>query len=250
MIEVILYLIIFLFGTVIGSFLNVLILRIPRGEEFVKTRSHCMSCGHQLAWYDNIPLVSWLALGGRCRYCHAKISAQYPIIEAANGLLAVLCFLVKGFTPEALILSLTSSALLALSVIDFRTYEIPFGFQIYLGIIGLCNVALHLSGWANYVIGFFAVSVLLWLIMVLSKGRAIGGGDVKLMAVCGLILGWKEVILAFFLGCILGSVIHLIRMKVSGEGKVLAMGPYLSAGILIAGLWGKKLIDLYLALYR
>jgi len=249
MIEAILYFIIFLFGTVIGSFLNVLILRIPRGEEFVKTRSHCMSCGHQLAWYDNIPLVSWLALGGRCRYCREKISPQYPIIEAANGLLAVLCFLVKGFSADALILSLSASALLALSVIDFRTYEIPFGFQIYLGILGLANVALHYGDWANYVIGFFAVSIFLLLIQVLSKGRAIGGGDVKLMAVCGLILGWRNVILAFFLGCILGSVIHLIRMKVSGEGKVLAMGPYLSAGIFIAGLWGEKLIRFYLGLF-
>jgi len=249
MIEATLYFITFLFGIVIGSFVNVLILRIPRGEEFVKTRSHCMSCGHQLAWYDNIPLVSWLALGGRCRYCREKISAQYPIIEAANGLLTVLIFLVKGFSWDACVLALAVPALLALSVIDFRTYEIPFGFQIWLGALGLINVALNGSEWVSYVTGFFAVSAVLWLIQLISKGRAIGGGDVKLMAVCGLLLGWKGVILAFFLGCILGSVIHLTRMKVSGEGKILAMGPYLSAGVLISALWGEQILRFYLSFF-
>jgi leader peptidase (prepilin peptidase)/N-methyltransferase len=97
-----------------------------------------------------------------------------------------------------------------------------------------------------YLLGFLSVSVFLWLILVISKGRAIGGGDVKLMAVAGLLLGWKLIILAFMLGCILGSIIHLLRMKISGADRVLAMGPYLAAGIMIAALWGDALINWYL----
>jgi len=244
------YIIIFLFGIVIGSFLNVLIFRIPKQEEFVKTRSHCMTCGHQLAWYDNIPLFSWLSLKGKCRYCGAPISPQYPIIEAVNGILYVCIFLIKGFTADAVLISLLASMLLALSVIDFRTFEIPFGFQIAIGVLAIAHLALHYTDWAEYVIGFFAVSLVLEILLLASKGRAIGGGDVKLMATCGLFLGWKLIILAFIVGCILGSVIHIIRMRVSKADKVLAMGPYLSAGVMIAALFGEKLISLYLGMFH
>ena len=249
LIYTIIYIIIFLFGIVIGSFLNVLIFRIPKQEEFVKTRSHCMTCGHQLAWYDNIPLFSWLSLKGKCRYCGAPISPQYPIIEAANGILYVCIFLIKGFTMDAVLICLLASMLLALSVIDFRTFEIPFGFQIAIAILAVAHLALHYTNWLEYVIGFFAISVLLEILLLASKGKAIGGGDVKLMATCGLFLGWKSVILAFIIGCVAGSIIHIIRMKISKADKVLAMGPYLSAGVLIAALFGEKLIGMYLGMF-
>jgi leader peptidase (prepilin peptidase)/N-methyltransferase len=101
----------------------------------------------------------------------------------------------------------------------------------------------------NYLAGFLCISILLELILLLSRGRAIGGGDVKLMAAAGLLLGWKQIILAFLLGCIIGSVIHLLRMKLSGADRVLAMGPYLSAGIAIAALWGTQMLDWYLGMY-
>lgn len=250
MIEVILYIVIFLYGICIGSFLNVLIFRIPKQEEFVKTRSHCMTCGHQLAWYDNIPLLSWLMLRGKCRYCKAPISPQYPIIEALNGVLYVIIFLVLGFTWDAVLVCFLASMLLALSVIDFRTLEIPFGFQIAIFVLAAIHLALHYEDWLQYVIGFFAVSVFLELLLLITKGRAIGGGDVKLMATCGLFLGWKLIILAFLLGCVLGSIIHLIRMKVSKAEHVLAMGPYLSAGVLLAVLFGEKILALYLSMYH
>ena len=104
------------------------------------------------------------------------------------------------------------------------------------------------GNWSNYVLGFFVVSIVLLLLLIISKGRAIGGGDVKLMAAAGLLIGWKLIVLAFFIGCILGSVIHVIRMKVSQAEHVLAMGPYLSAGILIAALWGNQFINWYFGL--
>ena len=243
--DLILYLPIFLYGIVIGSFLNVCIYRIPLGESIAKERSHCMTCGYQLRWFDLVPLFSWLALRGKCRKCKTPISPQYPIIEAVNGVLYVLIFAVNGMNLVSILYCLMASALLALSVIDFRTYEIPFGFNVFIGVLGLIRIFTDLDNWSEYVIGFFAVSVLLEIILVASKGRAIGGGDVKLMAAAGLLVGWKLIILAFFIGCILGSVIHIIRMKVSHAEHVLAMGPYLSAGVLISALWGTQFINWY-----
>lgn len=243
------YILIFLYGITIGSFLNVCICRIPKKENIVTTRSHCTSCGSQLKWYDLIPLFSWLALGGRCRKCKARISVQYPVIEAMNGVLWLIVFFNRGFSIEAVLYSLMASALLALSVIDFRTYEIPLGFNLMIAVLGLIRVLTDLTNWSEYVIGFFAVSVPLYIIYLVTKGRGIGGGDIKLMAAAGLLTGWKLILPAFVLGCILGSVIHLLRMKLSSAENVLAMGPYLSAGIFISALWGDSLILWYLSLY-
>ena len=241
--------IIFLYGIIIGSFLNVCIYRIPKKENIVTTRSHCMSCGYQLRWYDLIPLFSWLALGGRCRKCKAKISVQYPAIEALNGVLYLIVFLRYGVSIETLLYCLMASALLALSVIDFRTFEIPLGFNVFIAVLGLVRVLTDLTNWKEYAVGFFAVSVVLYIIYVFTKGRGIGGGDIKLMAASGLLLGWKCNILAFLLGCIIGSVIHLLRMRFTKAERVLAMGPYLSIGIYISALWGTQLIDWYLSLF-
>lgn len=240
------YIFIFIFGIVIGSFLNVCILRIPKHETIVTERSHCMSCGYQLSWYDMVPVFSWLFLGGKCRKCKAPISPQYPIVEAVNGALYVLIFLVEDFSIQAILYCLLASALLVLSVIDWRTYEIPIGINIFILVLGIVRVITDWTNWFTYLLGFLSVSIVLWLLLVISKGRAIGGGDVKLMAAAGLLLGWKNIILAFLLGCIIGSVIHLIRMKVSKADHVLAMGPYLAVGILIAALWGDAMIGWYL----
>lgn len=242
------YIFIFIFGIVIGSFLNVCILRIPKHETIVTERSHCMSCGYQLSWYDMVPVFSWLFLGGKCRKCKAPISPQYPIVEALNGVLYVLIFLVEDFSLEAVLYCLLASALLVLSVIDWRTYEIPVGINIFILILGILRVITDYRNWWNYLIGFLCVSIFLYLLFLISKGRAIGGGDIKLMAAAGLLVGWKQIILAFLLGCILGAIIHLIRMRVSKADHVLAMGPYLSVGIFIAALWGNQWIGWYLSL--
>lgn len=240
------YILIFVFGTVLGSFLNVCILRIPKHETVVTERSHCMSCGYQLSWYDMVPVASWIILRGRCRKCKTPISPQYPIIEAANGVVYLLVFAVHGWNVESILYCLLASALLVLAVIDWRTFEIPIGINIFILVIGILHIATDYGNWADYVIGFFVVSVPLELILLVSKGRAIGGGDVKLMAAAGLLLGWKQILLAFVAGCILGAVIHLVRMKTSDAENVLAMGPYLSAGILLAALWGDAFLGWYL----
>ena len=247
---------IFIFGIIIGSFLNVCIFRIPQGETVVTTPSHCMSCGYHLKWYDNIPLLSYIILKGRCRKCGEHISIQYPIIEGINGIAYVLIFLWFGDFEyfdyvtfiNALIYSLLFSALLVLTVIDSRTFEIPLGINIFILVLGIGHLFLDLENWLTYVIGLFAVSIPLLLILLISKGKAIGGGDVKLMGAAGLLLGWKNILLAFVIGCIVGSIIHIIRMKASGEGKVLAMGPYLSIGIMISVLFGNHIINAYLGI--
>lgn len=246
---ILLYIVIFLYGIIIGSFLNVCIYRLPKKENIVTTRSHCMNCGYKLEWYDLVPLFSWLALGGRCRKCRAKISVQYPVIEALNGVLYLIVFSCYGVSIETVLYCLLSSALLVLSVIDFRIYEIPFGINIFIAALGCIRAITDLSHWYEYVIGFFAVSLILYLIYFITKGRGIGGGDIKLMAASGLLLGWKCNILAFVLGCIIGSVIHLLRMKLTKAENVLALGPYLSAGIFISALWGQQLINWYLSLF-
>ncbi len=304
--NIVLYFMIFLYGIIIGSFLNVCILRIPIRETIVSKRSHCMTCGHQLAWYDLFPLFSYLFLRGKCRYCKAKISKQYPIVEFTNGAMAVLCFWFANFRAEWLSeLNITikvgeyasgqevlvedwfasiydievivlncilCSVLIVISVIDWRMFEIPLSTNIVILVLALvklisygyqdcryfkfyCDAVnknpglfelIYARGRAmELVIGFFVVSVPLAIIYYASKGRAIGGGDVKLMAVAGLFLGWKLALVALIAGCLYGSVIHIIRMKVSGEGKQLAMGPYLSAGIVTALWFGRYIVEWY-----
>ena len=242
------YILIFTFGIVIGSFLNVCIYRIPMHETVVTERSHCMRCGYQLSWYDMIPVFSWLFLGGKCRKCKEPISPQYPIVEATNGVLYLLIFAVCGFELESIIYCLMASALLVLSVIDWRTYEIPIGINIFILVLGILHIVIDYQNWLDYVIGFFSISIVLLILFYVSGGRAIGGGDVKLMAAAGVVIGWKLIILAFFIGCIVGSIIHLTRMKLSGADKVLAMGPYLAIGIMIATLWGENLISWYFSM--
>ena len=248
LLEIVPYIVIFIFGITIGSFLNVCIYRIPLHQSIVTVSSHCMTCGRKLKWYDMIPVFSWLLLGGKCRNCKSKISRQYPVIESLNGILYVVICLVNGMDLLSLIYCLMTSALLTLSLIDWRTYEIPPGINAFLFILGVAAAVLDRGNLLSHLAGMVCVSGFLGILYLISRGRAIGGGDIKLMFACGLILGWKLIILAFLLGCIIGSVIHLVRIRVQGEGHVLAMGPYLSAGIFLTALWGNAWISWYISL--
>ena len=246
--NIVIYSIVFLYGIVIGSFLNVCIYRIPKGEDIIRTSSHCMECNHVLKWYDLFPIFSYLLLGGKCRYCKKKLSLQYPLIEAANGLLYCLIILVKGINVNSLIYCFLVSALLTLSIIDIRIYEIPGGITCFILILGILHTIINYHNFWNYSLGFFSVSAGLFLLYCIMQGNGIGGGDIKLMAVSGLLLGWKENILAFLLACIIGSIIHLLRMRIEKVSHVLAFGPYLAMGILISLLWGKTIVGWYINL--
>ncbi len=246
---ILLYIIIFIFGSVVGSFVNVLIYRLPKNENIVVVNSHCMSCGHRLKWYDLIPLFSWIFLGGKCRYCRTKISIQYPLVEAINGFGYVLVFIVCGFNVSSILYALCFSMLVAISVIDWRTYEIPVGLNITILALGIIQCILDYRNWQLYLIGMVSVSAFLFLLFIVTAGRGIGGGDIKLMFAAGLLIGWKNIILALIIGCVVGSIIHLILMKVSKKGRMLAFGPYLSAGIFLAILFGEQIINWYIGIF-
>ena len=243
------YILVFLFGITVGSFLNVCILRIPANESIVTGPSHCTSCGKRLKWYELIPLFSFLALRGQCSACKARISPQYPIVEAVNGGLWLLTFFVLGFSPQAALACLFASALLTLSIIDARTREIPPGITLFILVLGVAATLLDLQNWLSHLIGFFAMSLPLYLILLITGGKGIGGGDIKLMAVCGLILGWKLVVLGFFFGCFAATIIHLTLMAIKKADRTLSFGPYLSVGIFAALLWGTPVINWYLNMF-
>ncbi len=242
------------FGLFIGSFVNVLIWRIPRKEEWIFTPSHCPKCGRRLSYLDMVPVLSWLLLRGRCRSCSAPISARYPIVELLNGFAWLVCAYVFGptwFLPVSLAVS---SALMIISFIDWDTSEIPDGLNLFILIIGiLWNLYALIKGEGilqRNIIGFFSVSVLFLLIAVLSKG-GIGGGDIKLTAVCGLILGWQNMLVALGIASVLGMVIMLplhIYKKRSRKTPV-PFGPFLSTGIFVSMCFGTKIMQAYLNLF-
>ncbi len=244
-------LIVFLYGIVIGSFLNVLIYRIPLKENIAIQRSHCMTCGYQLKWYDLVPLLSYMVLRGRCRKCKAKISIQYPLVELTNGLGYVLIVSSTGLNLLSILFCLCFSILIVISIIDIRTYEIPFSLNVAIGILGIIRCILDYTHLLDYIIGFCAVSGFLLLLAILTKGRGMGGGDIKLMAAAGLLLGWKNIVLALALGSIVASVFHITLMSVKkSKERVLAFGPYLSIGIFIAMLYGERIISWYLNFFK
>jgi len=236
---------VFILGLLIGSFLNVCIYRIPKGENIAISRSHCMKCGHVLKWYELIPLFSWIIQGGKCRSCKDKISVQYPIIEACNALVWMTILFVWGLRWETILYCACASVMIVISVIDERTKEINLGLNLFIGGLGIVRLFIDYKNWYYYVIGMLAVSIPFLIIVIVFKERVMGFGDVYFMAAAGLLLGWKHVLLATVLGCALGSIIHIIRMKVSKKGNELAFGPYLCLGIYLTFLFGEPIIRWY-----
>ncbi len=242
------YIIIAMCGLILGEFVNLLIDRLPEKDNKLFKRFHCTNCGSDIKWHDCVPLVSYLFLKGRCRHCEAKISIQYPLIDLVNGAGYILVFYVNGFNVLSALYCLAFSILLVITVIDWRTYEIPPVLNVMLGILGVIRMILDFSNLLEYLIGFCVVSGFLLLLFIVTHGRGIGGGDVKLMAAAGLFIGWKNIILALALGSILGSIIHIVLMTTCKKDRMLAFGPYLSAGIVIAMLFGNQLISWYIGL--
>lgn len=243
--EIVYYGIAMVFGVLVGSFLNVLILRIPEGEDFVKEPSHCPRCGKLLEFYELIPIVSYLMQKGKCRGCGAEISIQYPLIEGANSLLWLLIFWQAGFSPISICYALVASLLLAISVIDVRTMEIPPQLNLGILVLGVIVTILDREYFWDHIIGMFLLSTMLIILLVMTN-EGIGGGDVKLMATCGLVLGWEYILLAFILGCLTGGIVHSLRMSMSSDvGRRLALGPYLSLGVLVCMLWGTDILLWY-----
>ena len=243
-----------LFGLVIGSFGNVCISRLPEGQSIVKPASRCPQCGEAIRWHDNIPLLSFLLLRGKCRDCGEKISLQYPLVELLTALLFVGTYLAFGLSVYSVCAALFCAALLFLSVTDIQCLIIPDPYHVVILVLALiCAFFPSPVVWYDRLIGFAGGGGILYLIAVLSekilKKEGMGGGDIKLLAVSGAFLGWQLVLLGLFLGSIVGAVIGIIAMtskKAEGLASKIPFAPSLSVGMIISLFFGWQIIDWYL----
>jgi leader peptidase (prepilin peptidase) / N-methyltransferase len=256
-----LYAIVFVFGALIGSFLNVCIYRMPRKLSIVLPSSRCPSCGNPIKPWDNIPLVSYLFLGGKCRYCRTRIPFRYPLVEGLNALCYAALLWRFGPGSDFLIYCVFCSSLIVITFVDLDFQIIPDRITIPGVVIGLAAGSFILPdpfmradslGLISSLIGAAGGFGLYYLIAFLSiailKKEGMGGGDIKMMAMVGGFMGWKAVILTTFLGSLGGSVvgIAMIIMKGREKGSLLPFGPFLSLGALISLFFGQEILIWYL----
>lgn len=242
----------FLFGAVIGSFLNVCIYRLPRGESVAWPSSHCPSCQQPIAWYDNIPMVSFLVLGGQCRRCAAPISWRYPVVELANAVGYALLVWRFGLGWPTLAYAVLFSALLVVTAIDLVHFIIPNVITIPGILVGLVAAATILPvGIWNALLGVLIGGGVLWLLALVSPyvfgKEGMGGGDIKLLAMIGAFLGWKPTVLTIMIGSIAGSVVGLtlIGLKMMQRDQYIPFGPFLALGAVLALFFYQDLMDWY-----
>jgi len=245
------YLILLILGLVLGSFYNVCIYRLPREESIVWPGSHCPHCHHPLSLLDNLPLVSFLLLKGACRYCHAPISYQYPLVEVLSGCLTLLLGWKYGFSWAFLQGLILVGALLIVSIIDFIHLIIPeiitlpgifvgLGFSWLLGSPGLYPSIIGL------LLGSGTLFILLWAYKRITQEEGMGFGDVELLAMIGAFIGWKGVIVTIFLGSLIGSFVGLPIVIWKKDRKYqFPFGLFLSLGALIHLFFGTKLLNWY-----
>lgn len=249
-------LLVVLVGLVIGSFLNVVIWRVPRGESIVSPPSHCPGCGHEVRPRDNIPVLSWLLLRGRCRDCGTQISARYPLVEAGTAVLFGVLTMAIGLEPELPAFLYLGAIGVALAMIDIDVKRLPNAIVLpsYLVAAALLTVAAAVDGsWEDLLragLGMVALYAFYFL-LALVYPAGMGFGDVKLAGVLGLYLGWlgwAEVVAGGFLGFLFGGVVGggLVLLRRAGRKSMLPFGPFMLAGALVAILWGGALADLYL----
>lgn len=237
----------FLFGLLIGSFCNVCIYRIPKKESVVFPGSHCASCDTPIRAIENVPVLSYLFLGGKCRTCGEKISIVYPLVEIATGLSLAAVAVKFGVSWESLIHAIVCPALIVIAVIDTRHKIIPDGVTLP-GIVFGLGAGSYLVGPVDSGLGFLLGGGLFYLIAVLSRG-GMGGGDVKFIAAAGALLGWRQTLLVIFTGTLLGSAVglFLIAARKKDRKSQIPFGPFLVVGTLISIFFGERLLDLYMA---
>lgn len=244
-----------LFGAMVGSFLNVCISRLPKGESIVTPGSHCPDCGHPIKFYDNIPLISYLLLGGKCRSCKRSISAQYPLIEGVTALSSLLLFSKHGLSLSYLFYFSFIAALIVITVIDLYHQIIPDVISIPGIVVGLLGaLIIPYITFFNSLIGILLGGGSLFLVATLYqwlfKREGMGGGDVKLLAMIGAFLGWEAVILTILLSSLVGSITGIVIMALKGKDFKYAIpfGPFLSLGAVIALFGQSEIVSWYLQL--
>lgn len=234
-------------GLILGSFFNVVALRVPENLSIVKPRSACPNCHHKLTALELIPVISFLIQKGKCKKCHSKISPIYPTFELLTGILFVYSFYHFGFTTE-LIVSLTLISMLTIIVVsDIKYMIIPDKVLFFFTLLFLIErIFIPMQPWWNPILGVTVGFGLLLLIAIISKG-GMGGGDIKLFALLGLVLGWELVLLAFFMSTLFGTIFGLIGLLIRKveRGKPMPFGPYIALGTIVTYFWGENLIHWY-----
>ena len=253
---------IFVFGSMVGSFLNVCMLRLPKDESIVFPASHCTSCQKRIAWYDNVPVLSFLALGACCRHCRAKISWQYPIVEVLTGVLFIVFYRTFGPTPRGFVYLYLTLALFVQAVIDTRYRIIPDGITLPAIAVGLAASVLfpglhdESSRWRGLFASLEGVLLgggFLYLVGTLAefllKKEAMGGGDVKLLAAIGAVIGWRGVLWTIFVSSFVGSIIGLYGKWKHGQ-ELIPYGPFLALGAFLYIFFGPQAMDWYFSYLR
>ncbi len=222
-------------GAAVGSFLNVLIFRIPEGQSIVLPSSHCPNCGHAIRFYDNIPIISYLILRGKCRDCHEKISVQYPVVEAVTALMSLLLLLKFGLSFKYLSSFIFTCALIVITFIDLRHQIIPDvislpGIPVF---FFLAVFFMNLTVWESLLgilIGGGCLFAIAFLYEIITKREGMGGGDIKLLAMLGAFLGWKSLFFILFVSSLLGAIVGVSAMIIKGQDMKYAVpfGPFLS----------------------
>src|SRR3990172_1815822 len=248
--------IIALLGAAIGSFLNVCIRRIPAGESLVFPASHCPKCNHSIRFYDNIPIISYLALRGRCRNCREGISLQYPLVELLTAIMALLLFWKFGLTLKFLFSFVLACALIVITFVDFERQIIP-------DIITLPGIPLFFLAavfamgipWLEAALGFLIGGGILYAIAfgyeLITKREGMGGGDIKLLAMLGAFFGWKSLFFILLVSSFLGAIVGISVILIKGKDMRYAVpfGPFLSLAALAYIFWGDEFIRLLFIRY-
>jgi len=245
-----LYVLSFLFGLVVGSFLNVVIYRLPRHESLVRPGSHCPGCDTPIHWYDNVPLVSWLVLRGRCRECKTRISYRYPAVEAVTGAGFVLAIWRFDVSWPLLVAWAFIAAMIAIAFIDYDHMIIPNGIVLPGAVIGLAaSIAIHPSRWWVYLVASAGAAAFMFALVMLWPG-GMGPGDVKMALFMGAVLGVGVIVglfAAFLFGSIAG-VFMMVVLKRSRKSKI-PFGPFLAMGSVLALFLGEQIIAAYMSLF-
>jgi leader peptidase (prepilin peptidase) / N-methyltransferase len=243
-------------GAAIGSFLNVLIFRIPQEESIVYPPSHCPECGHAIRFYDNIPIISYIILGGRCRDCHEKISLRYPLVEILTAMMSLLLFWKFGLSLKYLFSFIFSCALIVITFIDFDHQIIPDIITLPgIPIFSLIAVLFMDVPWIEALLGIFIGGGCLYAVAVgyelITKREGMGGGDIKLLAMLGGFLGWKSIFFIVFVSSLLGALIGVSMMIAKGQDMKYAVpfGPFLSIAAVAYIFFGRYATMLFISQY-
>ncbi len=253
--DIYIYLLIGFLGISIGSFLNVVIYRLPRNKSLVLSRSACPNCRMKISFFDNVPLLSYILLLGHCRHCRAPISARYPMVEMLNGLFYILFLYFDGMTMVMAGHCFLASSLLAIFFIDLEFYIIPdvisitgivvgLGLAFFPGTIGLVDSLIGIA------VGGGSLLLIAYLGEWLFKKEAMGGGDIKMAAMMGAFVGWQKVILIFMGGSIIGLIVSLIWMAYSKKirsSRMIPFGPFLAMAAMITLVYGQTILDIYVS---